>query len=211
LIMNKSVIIIGGGGHAKVLADILQLMGNQIIGAVDPQSMNIIPGVRIIGDDEVVTAYDPSNILLVNGVGSTQSTAKREGIYSRYKSLGYRFTNVIHPTAVVACGVILGEGVQIMAGAIIQPGCEIGNNTIINTKASVDHDCIIGSHVHIAPGATLSGGIIVEDGVHIGTGAVIIERRKIGASSMIAAGAVVVNDVRPDTIMVGVPAKEAFR
>jgi UDP-perosamine 4-acetyltransferase len=102
----------------------------------------------------------------------------------------------------------LGEGVQIMAGTVVQPGSKIGDNTILNTRSSVDHDCEIGAHVHIAPGVTLSGGVRVHDDAHIGAGAVLIQGVEVGASSLVAAGSVVIHAVPANTRVAGMPARK---
>ncbi|HEX3032888.1 MAG TPA: NeuD/PglB/VioB family sugar acetyltransferase, partial [Bacillota bacterium] len=132
----------------------------------------------------------------------------RSKLFDKFKADGYSFASVIHPSAIIGYDVELGEGVQILAGAIIQPGSRVGANTIINTKASLDHDCIIGAQVHVAPGVTMSGNVRIADGVHIGTGAVLIQGISVGRNSLVGAGAVVIRDVTAESTVVGVPAKE---
>lgn len=211
--MKQSVIVLGGGGHAKVLIDALLNQNVSIIGYTDQNPEKIgkkVFDVSCLGDDQIIFGYSADSIRLVNGIGSIATTDLRKMLFQKFKDRNYSFLNVIHSSAVIASDVILSEGVEVMAGAIIQTGCEIGNNSIINTKASVDHDCRIGSHVHIAPGVTLSGGVTVEDGVHIGAGATIIQGVKIGRNSIIGAGAVVISDVPENVTAVGVPAKEVL-
>jgi sugar O-acyltransferase (sialic acid O-acetyltransferase NeuD family) len=206
------VIILGGGGHAKVLVDILLSAHRQILGYTDPdETRSPILDVKRLGDDEVVLNYRPEEAHLVNGVGSVASTLLRKKIYDRFNAKGYSFASVIHPSATIASGVQLSEGVQIMAGAILQPGSSVGTNAIINTGAIIDHDCVLGAHAHIAPGAVLSGCVRVDSGAHIGTGACIIQGVSIGAGGVVGAGAVVINDVPPGVTTVGVPAKPVGR
>jgi sugar O-acyltransferase (sialic acid O-acetyltransferase NeuD family) len=203
------VIILGGGGHAKVLIDALQLSSIPIVGMVDPiVTSAFYEDVPLLGDDQAVLQYSPEEILLVNGIGSVLLPDKRKEIFHRFKALGYSFAKVIHPSAVISNSASISEGVQVMAGAIIQAGTVIGENSIINTRASVDHDCRIGGHVHIAPGAVLSGGIYVEEEVHIGTGSVLIQGITVQKRALIGAGAVVIRDVEQQQKVVGVPAKE---
>ena len=207
---SKPVIILGAGGHSKVLIDVLKLYNTTIAGITDPNLSlhgKSIMEVPVIGNDHLVLQYHPESILLVNGIGLTGQTSKRKQIFEAFKSQNYCFLNVIHPNSVLASDVKTAEGVQIMAGAVIQTATVIGANTIINTRASIDHDCIIGSHVHIAPGATICGGVTVEDSVFIGAGATVIQGVHIGANSIIAAGAVVTRDVPEGVIVMGVPAK----
>lgn len=162
----------------------------------------------IIGDDSAVFDYSCDAVELVNGLGSVGDTRLRTDIFNKFKNWGYSFRSVIHPAAVVADTCVLGEGVQVMAGVIINVGTHIATDTIVNTGAVIDHDCMIGSHVHIAPGVTISGGVQVGDCSHIGTGATIIQGVTIGNRALIGAGAVVINDVADGQKVVGVPAKE---
>lgn len=206
-----ALIILGAGGHAKVLIDALIASSAVINGIVDPNpalSGTSILGVPVLGGDDVVAGFDPSHIRLVNGVGSIGLPLKRQQVFDKFKAMGYGFATVAHPSAIVSSDVIIGEGAQIMAGAVIQPGCQIGSNSIINTRASVDHDCIIGDNVHISPGVTLSGGVVVGAGSHIGTGATLIQGISVGSGSMVAAGAVVTKSFTDGAILRGVPARE---
>lgn len=188
--MKLPVIVIGAGGHARVLLDALKLNKVNVIGVTDAQPSDVDKSkskVPVIGKDEAVLSYSPQKVLLVNGLGSITVSPKRAEIFKHFKHLGYRFVNVIHPSAVIAKDVQLGEGIQIMAGSVIQTGCKIGNNTIINTRVSIDHDCDIGSHVHIAPGAVLSGGVSIGEGCHLGPCSVVIQGISIAPRSFIRA------------------------
>lgn len=209
--MNLPVIILGAGGHAKVLVEVLLKSGKVIAGIVDPDltlvGTNIL-GVPVLGCDEVVNGYSTTDFHLVNGLGSVSVPLKRQQLFDRFKALGYFFATVIHPSAIIASDAVLSEGTQIMAGTVIQPGCRIGINSILNTRASVDHDCIIGDHVHVAPGVTLSGGVSVGSRSHIGTGATVIQGISIGIGCLIAAGSVVTKDVCDGAKVRGVPARE---
>jgi sugar O-acyltransferase (sialic acid O-acetyltransferase NeuD family) len=208
--MNLPVIILGAGGHAKVLIDTLLLTPVEIAGIVDPDQKKHgarILGIPVIGSDDVVLKHGPDAITLVNGVGSVKQPVLRKQLFDMFKAKGYTFAGVLHPSAVIARDVLLAEGVQVMAGAVIQPGCVIGRNVIINTNASVDHDCAVADHVHIAPGVVLSGGVVVEEGVHIGTGATVLQSIRIGRNSIIGAGAVVLQDVPENALVYGVPGK----
>ncbi len=192
------LVILGGGGHAKVLIDALLMCGATIKGVLDPRLAKgtlVLADVSVIGDDTELALYDPNTVLVVNGVGSLPGQIKRRELYNLLFQRNYRFTKVIHQTAIISNFAKLAEGVQVMAGSVIQAGTEIGSNTIINTRASIDHDCVIGQHVHIAPGAVLSGEVIVEDDVHIGTGASVIQGIHIGAGAVIGAGASVGKNV----------------
>lgn len=208
--MNKPVIIIGAGGHAKVLADCLRLQGIPVLGALDK---TISPGsetsdLPILGDDNAICAYPCESVELVNGLGSVGDTSLRKNIFDRFKQQGYTFRPVIHPSAIIARDCLLEEGVQVMAGAVVNIGAKIAADSIINTGAIIDHECNIGRHVHIAPGTTLSGGVRVADDVHIGTGATVIQGIRIGAGALVGAGAVVIRNVDAGAKVAGVPARD---
>jgi sugar O-acyltransferase (sialic acid O-acetyltransferase NeuD family) len=203
--VSKPVLVIGGGGHGRVVLDTLHLCGVAVRGICDPALPcgDLGPfGVRVLGNDEAVAGFDPKEVDLVNGVGSIESTVARRQVFETFSTRGYRFAVVVHPSAIVAADVALAEGAQVMAGAIIQPGTTIGRNAIINTGARIDHDCRIADHVHIAPGATLSGGVMVGEGTHIGVAAAVIQSVKLGRNCMIGAGAVVTRDVPDQTRLV---------
>src|SRR6266571_4080705 len=209
--MSLPVIILGAGGHAKGLVDALLAASAVIAGIVDPDPAltgTKVLGVPVLGGDDIVNEYPPSEIQLVNGLGSVGLPVKRQQLFEKFKGMGYKFATVVHPSAVIASDVVLGEGVQVMAGVVIQPGCRIGINSIINTRASVDHDCAIGDHVHIAPGVTMSGGVTVGTCSHIGTGATVIQGISIGNGCLVAAGAVVTNNIIAGAMVRGVPARE---
>lgn len=204
------VIVLGAGGHAKVLIDMLRLQGQEILGVTDADAGKhggSYTGCRVIGGDDAVLQHDPARIRLVNGIGSTGQPHVRRRLFDEFKRRGYVFQNVTHPSAVIAADTVLEEGAQVMAGAVIQPGSRVGMNTIINTSASVDHDCTIGAHVHLAPGVTLSGNVRVGDGAHIGTGACVIQGVTVGENCIIGAGAAVLADIPAGTRAAGVPAR----
>ncbi len=206
-IQNLPVIMIAAGGHAKVLTGTLLVLCRQVLGCVELNPLISPPfGLANLGDDRAVLAYAPEEVRLVNGVGSVNSTARRQRTYENFVERGYLFETVIHPSAAISPGVEIGRGAQIMAGAIIQPGSRLGVNVIINTGACVDHDCLIEAHAHIAPGVTLSGDVHIGVGAHIGAGATVIQGIQVGARSIVGAGAVVIRNVPDGVTVVGVPA-----
>jgi sugar O-acyltransferase (sialic acid O-acetyltransferase NeuD family) len=204
------VLILGGGGHCRVVLDVLRLMDRQVLGilTLDRASWGkVIAQAKVLGDDAVLEQYHPSEVELVNGIGSVGVPTHRAGMYEKFKAAGFRFATIIHPSSVLAKDVDIGEGAQIMAGCIVQPGCSIGINTIINTGACLDHECRIGDHVHIAPGAVLSGNVTVGPRTHVGTSTTIIQGISIGESVLIAAGSVVIGDIPSDAKAMGIPAR----
>lgn len=206
----KPILVLGGGGHASVLVAALQLQHVKILGIaerVGQAPWGDVLGTPVICDDESILRYPPDSVELVNGLGSAASTRHRQELFERFKARGYSFATVVHPSAVVACDVLLGEGVQIMAGAIVQPGTVVGANSIVNTRASIDHDCKVGSQVHIGPGAIVAGDVRIGDGTFVGAGAVVIPGISIGCGCLVAAGAVVIRDVAAETRVAGLPAR----
>ena len=208
--MTRRLIVLGAGGHAKVLIDALNRAGAVIEGIADADPARTgtrVLGVEIIGTDADVLERDPDEVMLVNGLGSVDQPRARRDVYIRFSDRSYTFATVVHPSAIIAEGVSLGEGAQVMAGAVVQPDVRIGVDTIVNTGASIDHDCLIGGHVHLAPGVTLSGGVTVGDLVHVGVGATVVQGTRIGDGSVIGAGTVVTSDVPSDVTVVGNPAR----
>lgn len=203
----KPVIVLGGGGHAKVLLDTLILQGHNILGFTDPQSQASIWGIPYLGHDAEIEKFSPKDLVLVNGIGAVGNNSIRKKLFCLYKERGYCFASVIHPTAILSPRAVIGEGAQIMAGAVMQADVHIGSNVIVNTRASIDHDCKINDHVHIAPGATISGGVQIEESAFVGAGAVVIQGIQIGTGSIVGAGAVVIEDVPRNRKVAGVPAK----
>jgi sugar O-acyltransferase (sialic acid O-acetyltransferase NeuD family) len=203
----KSLILVGAGGHARVLYDLISTLDRKVLGLVDLNPKASLSGLKVLGSDEWLLQQDPSQIELVNGVGSTHSLDLRKQVFERFKSKGFSFITLVHPSAILANDVTLAEGVQVMAGVVVQTGVRIGMNTIINTRASIDHDCRIGNHVHIAPGCVLSGEVKVSEKVHFGTGAISIQGIEIGKEVLVGAGAVLTQNCPPSTRWMGVPAK----
>lgn len=208
--MSLPVLVIGAGGHGRVVADALRAAGRKVLGFLDAAADlegRMIDGLPVLGGDAYLQIHSPGAVMLANGIGSTMSTAARRQLYERLVDSGFQFETVRHPTATVSPSVVLSPGVQVMAGAVLQPGVVIGEDTIINTGVLVDHDCVIGSHCHLAPGVVLSGSIRIGDDCHIGTAASVIQGVMIGAGVAIAAGATVVSDVAAGARMAGVPAR----
>ena len=203
------VIVVGAAGHACVLIDALRLMGARVLGCSSNEAVRpsgLPQDVDFLGDEEAILDRTPASVYLVNGLGSIASTGRRRALYERFKSEGYRFAQVVHPAAVIASEVDLGEGAQVMAGAVVQTGCRVGHNVLVGSGCTIDHDCIIDDHAHIAAGATLAGSVTVDSGAHVGTGATVIQGLSIGAGSLIAAGATVIEPVADHVAVAGSPA-----
>jgi len=187
------LIILGAGGHAKVIASIASAIGRRIFGVCDPKLAAIgireWRGIPILGDDEVISKYSPKEYELALGIGIRPGLSPRISLFIEFTEKGYIFPALIHPCSVVDRSVIIEDGAQVMAGVVLQSDCTIGKNTIINTRACIDHDSKIGDHVHVAPGSVICGGVLIGDSTFVGASATILPSVKIGRHCLIAAGA----------------------
>ncbi len=194
---NKPVVVLGAGGHAKVIAETLGLAGRKILGFLSPDTDPHTPFLNstILGADDVIERYSPCEIDLVNGVGALPQQDLRWCLAAEMRAKGHCFATIIHPTATISAQAHLDEGVQVMAGAIVQAGVRIGRDTIVNTGAIIDHDCLIEENCHLAPGVVCSGGVRIGRGVHLGTGSALLQNITIGCGTVLAAGSVIYRDV----------------
>lgn len=205
---NHPIVIIGGGGHTRVLIGMLKRAELPMLGIITQDEALLgseIHGVKVLGREGDV-AMLPSEIALVNGVGNRASSKGsglevRASIYQRYSAQGFFMAPVVSAQAITQPDIMLGHGVQIMPGAVIQPGAMVGENAIINTRAVIEHDVVIAPHVHVAPGAIICGGASVGERTHIGAGAIILQGVKIGSNAVIAAGITVSRDVTDDVVV----------
>lgn len=205
--MTKPLVILGAGGHAAGLAEILKKQGHTLLGVVSPHPLAprgpLADVPHINGDEALLEQFGPEQVELVNGVGALPGKDLNWTLFQRFTGLGYRFASVISPHAILSEYITLGQGVQIMAGAIVQAGVQIGDNTLLNTGCIVEHDCAIGRDVHIAPGVVISGGVRIGNGSHIGTGSSIIQGVAIGEGAVVGAGTVIVKNVPAHHKIVG--------
>ncbi|MHA0962735.1 acetyltransferase [Enterobacter cancerogenus] len=195
---NKPVVLIGGGGHASVLLDILHSNKRDVIAVVSPQDVSerlIFTGTKILHSDDDIFQYSSEDIELVNGIGLIPRSSLRKNVSEFYVSHGYRFANVIAPDALISTHAILTDGVQILSGAIVNAGTTIGCHSIINTRAVIEHDCHLGDYSFIGPGAVLCGQVNTGESVFVGAGSTIVPGMKLGSNSIVGAGAVLVQSL----------------
>lgn len=204
------IILIGGGGHAKVLIDAMASSGNfSIKGILDPglRIGELVSGVPVLGKDDYLSCIDKAKCGLALAVGSIKASVKRKEFFNDLKRSGFAFPAIAHAKAYVSKNACVSEGAQVMAGAIVQPSASIGENAIVNTGAIIEHDCFISAHSHISPGAVLGGEVFVGECSHIGLGAKVLQGIRIGNNVTVGAGAVVTKDIDDNRTVMGVPAK----
>lgn len=207
----KNIVIIGGGGHAKVLASVIKKNNDfSILGYTDKKDCGSLPGINYLGDDSLLEKLIIDKICnnAALGVGQINLNNKRRAIIKRLLNIGLEFPHVISKDSIIGNDVEIGNGTVVFDGVIINSGTKVGSFSIINTGVIIDHDCEIGDYTHIATGAVLSGGVKVKNNSMIGAGATIIQYKEIGERCMIGAGAVVTNNCFEQGIYVGIPAKK---
>lgn len=196
--MSKPLVILGAGGHAAVLVDMLRQQERTILAVQAPvmaPNRRVFSGLSHWPDEQPLLGLAPDAVELVNGIGSLPGMSLRYQIYAHYRALGFAFAQVVAAEAVVSRYAQLADGVQILPRAVVQSGAYIGANSIINTGAIIEHDCQLGVDNHISPGAVLSGGVHTGSRVHVGTGAAVIQGRMIGDEAIVAAGATLNRDL----------------
>jgi UDP-perosamine 4-acetyltransferase len=204
------VLLLGAGGHGKVVLDILRAAGEyNPVGFVDADPAlagTSVGGVPVLGAVNLLGKLKQKHKLKAAIVSIGDNRARRTYATLLLKH-GFELINAIHPSAVVSPSARLGRNVAIAAGAVICADAQIGDSVIVNTSAVVDHECRIAEGVHIAPGALLAGRVQVGAGAFIGLGAKVIQCLTIGENATIGAGAAVIEDISPNTTAVGVPAR----
>lgn len=212
----KKVIVVGSGGHAKVVIDILEEMiangsNLEIIGITSNSlvTSEFFFGYEILGSDEIIEKYaNDDNYLAAMGLGGYTDNLLRDKVFHYIKSFGVKFINVIHPSVIVSKSVKLGEGIVIFPGVVINTDVQIGDNSIIATSASIDHETIIDSNVLVSAGVTIGAYSKIGRGTLLALGAKVISGVVIGKNVLIASGAVVVSNIEDNKRVFGIPAKE---
>lgn len=203
----RELVVVGGGGHAKVLMSVLKKCGYRVRGYTDREDRGSILGVPYLGKDDALSEIARTCGQAIVGVGKIDASPLRLSLQKRMEALGFAFPVICSPHAVVNEEVSLGAGTAVFDGVVISSGASIGRACIINTSSTVEHDCRIGENVHIAPGATLGGGVSIGDNCMVGAGVNVIELIKVCEGCLIGAGATVVKDISIKGTYVGSPAK----
>ena len=203
----RTILVIGAGGHARVVVDVAKSAGFEVCGIIDinflSQKESII-NTPVIGGMNTLKDYDPESIGVAIALGKSEL---RSEYFIKILNSKFKIISIISPTAIISKYVKMGKGVFVNAGAIISAEAIIGNNTIINSGAIVEHEVKIGKDSHVGPGVKIGGRTTIGDNTFIGLGATIIDNIKIGNCVTIGAGSVIINDIDPNTTIVGIPGR----
>lgn len=201
-----NVLLIGAGGHCKVVIDVLRASGLEPYGILDPHTRaTSVLGVPILGgDDQANRLFELGYRRALVAIGDN---SLRRQIGRKLACFGFNLVNAIHPSAVVSSWAELSEGIVVMPNAVINAGARIGAFAIVNTAAIVEHDCVVGEAAHVAPRSVMGGNVVLGDEVLFGIGAVARPLSRIGARTVVGAGAVVVGSLGPDLVVTGTPAR----
>lgn len=204
---KKELIVVGSGGHARVLIDAAEDAGYRTRGIIDLEYKNqneSILDYPVLGSFDVMDQFDPKETCVIMALGNGHQRAE---YFNKVQSLGFPIPFVVHPTSIVSKHVKIGNGVFINAGAIINVKAVIGDNTIINTGAIIEHEVNIGNHSHICPGVKVAGRVTIGDYCVVGIGSCVIDYINIGNNVKIGAGSVIIRDIVSNSTIVGVPGK----
>lgn len=207
---GERVLVLGAGGHAKVVIDSLRAGGREVAGVVDADpTPRRVAGAPVIGSDADLERLRGEG--LAAAFVALGANGLRSRLGARLRGLGYVLVNAVHPSAVLSPSVVLGEGVAVMAGACVNADTRVGDLAIVNTGAAVDHDNDLGEACHVAPRCGLAGNVTVGARAFLGVGCSAIPGVTVGEDAQVGAGGVVVRDVPPGALAVGVPARVVAR
>ena len=183
--MSK-IIMLGNGGHASVVEDILNQNGESIYAVSTKNNKSAQSIHKEIAEDKI-DEFNADDILLVNGIGFMPGNIIREKVFNKFKDNKFSFLKIISNNATLSSLAFIEEGAHVFPGAIINANVKIGKNCIINTGSIIEHDVIVEDNCHISTGCIINGGVIIGSNCFIGSGSVIKQSTKIGKSSFINA------------------------
>jgi UDP-perosamine 4-acetyltransferase len=204
------LLLVGGGGHAKVVIDVARACGFEVAGFLDPDpDAPPIGEARRLGGDEAAPA------LLAQGLShafvALGDNRLRRKIGERLKAQGFTLATLVHPSAIVSPSAEIGAGVVVMPQAVVNAAARIGDHVIVNTGAVVEHDCVLGAGAHVAPRSAMGGCCAIGEEAFFGLGASARPQSRVGARATVGVGAVVIGEVAEDAVVVGAPARPRGR
>jgi UDP-perosamine 4-acetyltransferase len=204
--MAEDLVIIGGGGHCRVVLDVASAAGFNVIGILDPH-----PEAETVGRVSVLGGDDLAPELLGRGVRlafvALGGNDLRRRICLRLRGIGFALPCLVHPTASISPTAEIGAGVVVMPHAVINAQARVGDFAIVNSGAIVEHDCVLGEAAHVAPGSVMGGHATLGEEALLDIGARAKAKVRIGDRAIVGVGAAVVCDIGDDMIVVGVPAR----
>lgn len=199
----RHVIIIGASGHGKVIADIIEKSGDKIIGFLDDDhNLSSVFGYPVLGNLGSYQKYKKDNYFII-AIGNNKL---RKEIAEKLNDAHWH--TAIHPSAIMAKDVVIGDGTVVMANVVINASAKIGKHVILNTASIVEHDNVIGDYTHLSPRVALGGTVKIGTCSHIGIGACIKNNTRIADNVVVGAGACVVRDITEQGTYIGVPVKK---
>lgn len=209
--MIRPLILWGGTGQAKVLAEFVAALGFRVEAVFDnnPDTQSPIVGVPLYAGEAGFARWragHPHTASFLVAIGG-QRGAGRLARHDWLLGQGLTPATAVHPAAYVARNAVIGPGGQVLAKAVVGAEAVLGRECIVNTSASVDHECELGDGVHVAPGAVVAGCVRIGPHAFIGAGAVVLPRMSVGADAVVGAGAVVTTDIPAGVVVAGIPAR----
>lgn len=199
--------VIGSGGHARVIIETAQLMGEQLVGIIDVNftgKEETILGVPVLGDLSALSDHRTADITVFIALGNNPDRRK---VCETIRKQGFELSVLIHPSAIISESARIEAGVYVGAGAIVNPQAEISEGTIVNTGVIIEHETRIGAFNHIGPGSTICGRVTIGADSFIGAGTTVIDKLTIGDSVTVGAGSVVIRDLDSGSTNVGNPSR----
>lgn len=204
---SGGIVVVGAGGHGKVVCDALRTMGERVVGFCDDGKPKgaVVLGLPVLGDTAWLVATRARVALAIG------DNLRREVISERLEAAGCSLVVAVHANATVAPSATVEPGAVVLARAVVNPDARIGRGAIINTGAIVEHDCVVGPFAHLSPASALGGGAEIGARAQVGLGAVVLPYTTVGEGSIVGAGAVVNRAVPGGVVVRGVPARVGRR
>jgi sugar O-acyltransferase (sialic acid O-acetyltransferase NeuD family) len=206
---HTPILVLGAGGHGRVVAEVAQACGHVVEGFVDDglPTGTLVLGRPVVGTTAWLLQQGPRSIAL--GLGDNR---RREQLQAQLEAAGHAVGTFIHPTAWISPTAELGAGTVAMARVVVNAEARVGRGVILNTGCIVEHECVVGHFAHLSPAATLGGRARIGERTHVGLGASVIHLGEVGVDCVVGAGAAVIKGRIADGLtVVGVPARPLRR